>query len=685
MSLRNLLGLGRRLLRKKADESLPERVETTTLSGLPEFPAQTKLPAIAKSKELVTKDPQIQGPLLVNPMDNLRNTITGSPKAPSQRSIFGSVAHDRIAMKGDGLYTADEWANWLTDRGKRNFKLFGKDFEEGFVAGKRFKYDQRVAKGSHLFNKEVTVPVEELYDSNIAVFNRAGDLTGGILFAAKEAGIKLPGRILADMVKLNPANRIKISEFGVPQAIQTKADNVLQGQLYKLKSIERSLEKNIPVDPTAARADQVAEVVSNQAFVKAYKKDLKLLRNEIRSLRRSILDGNKSAAEDGADNVTRLLAKLKGSATSQQKMALNQMQGEIDDLISSTRTVKSPKYATQDGYTLPGGQNYREAVLSLDERIPGNTMGGRYTNPHYSQKEYSNPIAHIRWDTRKTSDGKKAFLIHEIQSDTNQGIDRFIREKGAEKFSNTLRSNPYQSDIILNYLSQSRKKLSDEILSGKLRPSEMEAKALSVRKIDDTIKDLARKSDASYGTAGSVYDSTTKVDYFPLLDRSSQAKASISYLTNLAAKEGVDYVAVAPQTMLTRGIDKDKVQAYVQFYGYANGSKSPISKSPAVIPDLFKKLAKEYDTKAGKIKISLSDPSKPYKNLRKKDINIPGDKTYKIVEHSDTSSSAKSGFELVPDNDLRLYEDVFSVKVSPNMLSPQKLYKKEGGFIEKYN
>ena len=144
MSLRSLLGLGRRLVRKKTEQVTPEPIETTTLGGLPEITldqlkkTKPNVPTVAEqSRALVSKDPKIQAPFLVRPMNNLRNTVTGSGDNLSQSRIFGSATYDRIAMKGDGSFTADEWADWLTDRGKRKFKLFGKDFEDGFVTGKR--------------------------------------------------------------------------------------------------------------------------------------------------------------------------------------------------------------------------------------------------------------------------------------------------------------------------------------------------------------------------------------------------------------------------------------------------------------------------------------------------------------------------------------------------------------------
>ena len=697
MSLRSLLGLGRRLVRKKTEQVTPEPIETTTLGGLPEITldqlkkTKPNVPTVAEqSRALVSKDPKIQAPFLVRPMNNLRNTVTGSGDNLSQSRIFGSATYDRIAMKGDGSFTADEWADWLTDRGKRKFKLFGKDFEDGFVTGKKFKYDTGKSKATpHLMNKEMTVPIEELFDSNIAQFDRAGELTGGILYAAKEAGVKLPGRVLADMALDNPVNRIKIRELGLSQNIINKAENVTRTQISRLADMERSLERAVNVNPAASRTEKLQALADEGIFVGDMKDTLKNLRGYMRSLNSAVKDGNRYAAEEVSDEIADAFSKLKKSANPQQKIAINQMQGEIDDLVSALKNTQPAKYASQDNYTFPGGQNYREAVLVLDEAIPRNSTAGRRTNPHYETKEYSNPIAHVRWDTRTTSDGKKAFLIHEIQSDTNQGISKYLRDQKQEPFNTPLRSNPYQNEKITDYLFQARKKLSDEVLSGKLRPGEMELNAKKIKDIDEVVRRALKTPNAKYDSYGKVetyYGPVTGVDYFPLLDRASQAKAALSYITNLAAKEGVDYVAIAPVNLIKRASDKEKVRAYQEAYGYFRGNKTPGAKSPAVIPSLMKKIAKDFDTKAGPIKISRSDPSKPYKRINKRTLDIGDGNKYKVDEHMDASNLKDESFDaFIPDNDLRLYTDVFSVKVSPNMINPQKLYKKEGGFISKYN
>ena len=695
MSLRNLLGLGRKLIKKKADDTVPEAIETTTIGGLPDLAKlktpTSNIPSVAsQSKALVAKEPQIQAPLMLRPMDNMRPTAVSLGDDLKLNKIFGSSTYDRIAMKGDGSFTADQWADWLTDRGKRRFKIFGKDFEDGFITGRKFKYDTGKAKATpHLLNKEMTVPIEELFDANIAQFNKAGDLTGGILFAAKEAGVKIPGRVLSDMVQASPVNRLKIRELGIPQTVINKAENTVNTQIARLADMERSLQRTVNVNPAATRVEKIEELRAQGLEVGEMKTTLKTLREEMRVLNSAVRDGNASAVEDTSAEIAVLFNKIKKGLGNDKKIAINKMQGEIDDIVASTRNITPPKFQNQSGYTYPGGQNYREAVIVLDESIPKNIRGGRRENPHYKGKEYDNPLAHIRWDTRTTSDGKKAFLMHEIQSDTNQGISKFLRDQKAEPFNTSLRQNPYQNDKILKFLFDSRKKLSDEVLSGKLSATRMELNAKKIKDLDEVIKQTVKSPNASYNQYGKVetYSGTpTGVDYIPLLDRASQAKASLAYLTNLAAKEGVDYVAITPVNLIPRGItDKKYTKAYQEAYGYFRGNKTPGSKSPAVIPSLMKKIGKDFDTKAGTIKISKSDPTKPYKRVESEELDIYDGNQYKVEKHTSASNNPTSGSTLIPDNDLRLYTDVFSVKVSPDMVNPQKIYKKEGGFISKYN
>ena len=98
---------------------------------------------------------------------------------------------------------------------------------------------------------------------------------------------------------------------------------------------------------------------------------------------------------------------------------------------------QSPKFGQ---YTLPGGENYREILLTMPSRRPSIKNMSRaeynaaidaadkagiqdYRSSHWDEP---NILAHIRVNDRVDADGKKMLLIEEVQSDWHQAG----REKG---------------------------------------------------------------------------------------------------------------------------------------------------------------------------------------------------------------------------------------------------------------
>ena len=150
---------------------------------------------------------------------------------------------------------------------------------------------------------------------------------------------------------------------------------------------------------------------------------------------------------------------------------------------------------------------------------------------------------------------------------------------------------------------------------------------------------------------------------------------------NKAAKENIDYVAVMPFNKLH--FRQGYKAGNERFYGYATG-KGIDKKGQAIMPQLMKKAAKFNDSKAGTIKLSLSDPKKPYKEVMKDNFTYPEAKGGKKVvsEYHETASNAPmKGYKLIQENDPRLYFDAFAVEVKPSMAYTQKLYKSEGGLV----
>ena len=132
-----------------------------------------------------------------------------------------------------------------------------------------------------------------------------------------------------------------------------------------------------------------------------------------------------------------------------------------------------------------------------------------------------------------------------------------------------------------------------------------------VNAISASMKDINTKLKRLTTQKKCVTEDSKKIT-FPMVEADSYGDHAIKYLMQKAARENVDYVAVAPF---------DKVsfrQGYKagneRFYGYANG-KGIGKKGKAVIPDVMGKNARFYGSKAGPTKISLSDPTKPYKSV----------------------------------------------------------------------
>ena len=620
MALKDLFKRGISALLKKqkkdvVDPSTVQRVQNQPQQVLPQESKGTALQTVRKDLAIQEyPTPPRTGALQM-----------GSPS--NQNLMFGSALYDRIAQKGPGTFTADEWMKFLTDKRDRNIKIFGQNYKETVLNPVKFNYDNT---SGYLAGKQTTVPLEELFDSNIAAFSPTGELTGGVLHAAKLAGVKVPGKVLTDLVRLNPVNRLQATEF----------------------------------------SNSLTEPVKKRLYQK-FKNTFDKINNQVNDPELSqVLNRYTDALERGIPakpNIPMLMGRYP-----QFKKELQQLDFEFDDLERVRKNMKPPRYENESNYTFEGGQNYRETVISLPEEIPGNKPTKYFG--HYKDKGLENPIMHIRYDTRFRPNGDKILMIHEIQSDTQQSIAKALRKNKISGFDASVRMNPYQKDTEIAFLLQARKKLGDKILSGNMGRLDSDQAARGIKSID---KVLRYKGGKGASGIGSEYGTTT-ANFYPLLDRSSYNNYAIKYLLNKAAKEKFDYVAVIPANYMSRGSGK---LGSIENYGFAGGGKSPKGKSLAVIPAEMKKQAQLFDTTAGKIKFSLSDPNKPYKDIAFRDVEIGGN-TYKIKYHKDAQEIQQPDTRFIGKFDLNLYGEAYGVKVSPLMLQTQKLYKKEGGLVQ---
>jgi hypothetical protein len=624
MSLKALLRAGKELLKAKKPSATP------TTGQQQNQITYTPKPSQAQAKELVTQE-------LKNPPVVLKKTKPlqmGDDMAPA----FGSSTYDWAMRMGRSKYTADEWLDHLTSTRKVNFKIFGKPATKTVREQKRFKYDSGPFAG-----KEVNVSKEELFDSNLAVFNEAGDLTGGLLYAAKKFGLKLDANEVGAMIKLNPINRLRPIELGANKGAQEAFDVATKNA----RNIVRNLQDKYKGDTTTK------ESLDDLQYYLSYP-DGAISKSQLRNINDALKRANENVKIEDVKGINKVVGEVNSKAVP--------LQG------------KGTKYGGESNYTLQGGKDYRETIFTLPEDIPTNASlrnrGGHFTD----EIGDVNNIYHIRYDTRFTPDGKKVFMINEIQSDVNQSIAKSMTK--TQQLSGEKRLNPFNADIELNLLVGQRGKMLKDLDDAVARNEfgRVNAISASMKDINTKLKRLT--------TQRNTYGDNNK-DYFPMVESDSYGDHAIKYLMQKAARENVDYVAVAPF---------DKVsfrQGYKagneRFYGYSNG-KGIGKKGKAVIPDVMSKNARFYGSKAGPTKISLSDPTKPYKKVSTDNFKYPSDhplkgKEIKSTYHSNSGSNPEKGTKNIPEGDPRLYFDAYAIKVVPLMRNTQKTYKSKGGLV----
>jgi hypothetical protein len=416
MSLKNILtGLGRRILGGKKESATPATGQQQRQITYEPKPSQ------AQGQELAVRE--IRNPPVV--LKKTKPLQMGDDVAPA----FGSSTYDWAMRIGRSKYTADEWLNHLTSTRKVNFKVFGKPATKTVREPKRFKYDSGPFAG-----KEVNVSREELFDSNLAVFNDAGDLTGGLLYAAKKFGLKLDANEVGAMLKLNPINRLQAVELGAPKSAVEKLTKTIEGNENLLTAMGVKYERQ------------------GKEMIKQRIDDLKYYLRGVKS-------------DQGKESVDAFLREAKGlrdgtNITTMERNSLNKMIGDVTKDAAPLKMSKT-RYQNETNYTLQGGKDYRETIFTLPEDIPTNYMK-RNTGGHFQEQIGDvNNIYHIRYDTRFTPDGKKVFMINEIQSDVNQSVAKALTKN--QQLSGEFRNNPFNADVEMNLLIGQRGQLLDDL------------------------------------------------------------------------------------------------------------------------------------------------------------------------------------------------------------------------------
>lgn len=635
-------------------------------------------------------------------LETIDKARTDSIKAPltmgEGERRFGSALYDYIAQyPAKKPLPADEWIKIFSDFNRlSNFK----------------------STNPQLGKVRMSITKEELFDTNIANFDKAGNLIGGFLKTAKDQGLQISKTDLMEMVTKSPAANLKIRRFKWQGNLDQEA-NTLE------RDVDGLIVKNIKT------LEDQRTTLGNAPAANLYGSLITQLRDARVGLYRSnssiseVLKGYEAGSKDGVGKLFKdNIDQLKQIKLAAERANVN-LDLPIDELVSRNSAISrkignqltqdlTPRYGGHKDYRVGSAEEYIEDVAYYPKDMPfgQNVRVGSDYSRHYSKvagEEFNNQLYHVRYGKRSLegNPNSKVYAIDEIQSDVQQAA--FQNDPGRVKTKNPF--NTEQEFAAANFTLQKLKDKMDNIAKKGVQMSEKERFEFykTAQEFDELRKKTLNLSTLSkVGKRGS-----DEVPFMPFFDRSSWGDHALKNVLKSAAENNVEWVAVNPVERL-HALKRDPKVGDFEFYGTATG-KSGIqgfkiskdgkqvqtnTKATAVIPERMKKLAEQYNSEAKVIRISKSDPEKPYKVLS--DWNLSNSskvnrlKLTDAVEHIGafkTEEEAMAFFNnygsgniknvvKMEANDPRNYYEAFAIKVTPEMKgTPFKLYKKEGGLV----
>ena len=591
---------------------------------------------------------------------------------------------------------------------------------------------------------------DELADTNIALFDKDQNLTGGYLKIAMDNDIPVGAKTLLEMVARSPANNTGSVRLGYNQKVLREAsedffntfeDNMgrLRTQLVNRITSEKSYG-NLDHEAKLTEVRRLIDEVSDQYFTNktnfqmrnyghsaAVNKDSDaLFGNFARTLNKQFENTDAASGVNAAETLEN------AGIPYEEFMMPIFTKGKIfnDMMLSQANKLSSEKrlrYGDQDSYRLFGAEDYHEDVVYLKDiegGKKGNIFGEGFKMPrasHFSEVA-ENQLYHLRYGTRavKGAPGEKAYVLDEMQADIQQRMRDKVRNKGNFASDRDVRLNPTNMNYFLPLFKDKRidkynqinEFLRNEIMTQGRLSAEANKKYNNLIKEFDEISKAQKDQGLSAATRKELIDRYNRAegDFQPLLDvEKGYGAHGMKYLAKTAAKNDIDYIAINPVEMVAIGKRGGDVKKFTpRFYGNAKGTAGfrgySVQGEPtnpnqtAILPNILKRLAKEYNTEAKVIQVAKSDPTKPYKIVRTKAPKTYGEESfpYTSTEHF-SAFSTKREAELALENynlevdgkvvymdplDPDLYYPAFGLKITPDMnTKPFKLYKKTGGLV----
>jgi hypothetical protein len=599
---------------------------------------------------IVQRQPQIEP--LINDRADAFKAVRGVPldEQPPQL-LFGSSLYDQVKLFPKDKAKADDWLNMFKQ--KQNVK-----YSDG---------------------RSASVDAEELFDANIAAFDKSGNLTGGLLKAAKDLNIEVDKRLLLKQVQLNPFNQLALTKYKMPKGIDENQSNIV-GAVVKARDYLSN--KYTTTDNATMR--NMTNMIYNE------------LDDSVKSLSElSLRGGGEMLARNNIKtDVIRIKRALKDvlkvTSDPQDQQMLNDtlriVNGSTEKMLTAlSGKIKAPTHAGSSEYgtyRLPGETNPGELVWHFPKTIKRNLINDR---SHWDDARQ--PVVHALYGTRYTPKGEKVISINEVQADVNQAVLKDLAE-------GKVRMNPFGKETERELLSGGLQPLRDKVNS--ILKKGIYATDDELYQMNKAMQTLRGQRIAIKGQEALPREATT--DYMPFLNTKNYNDLALKTVIKEAADDGAQWVSVIPVNAMSRG--NGIVPGNELAYGYANGAGVG-GQGKGVLPELMKKLANQYKTEAKTIQVTLSDPDKPYKLVKEIEVAKYGakggerigtetvkhhvrafrteDEAFRYLKRNEGPSGA---VEFIAKDDPMLYMNMYALRITPDMLNkPMKLYKHEGGLI----
>lgn len=714
---------------KIADEILKKKIPELPVSRTTELPNDKVAEILDVVPTKVQRAAEVapsQYQQYIDQFKQLRDVSKTKPlTVGGKKERFGSALYDYLAQHpANKPLPADQWI--------KEFSNFNR------LSSYEIPIQGAKIRGS--------ITKEELFDTNIAQFDKEGKVVGGFLRLAKENNLPVSKLDLMQMVEKSPAVNTVIRRFKYqnPDKIKADVNEYIGTELRLYDDVSKKLDQyyaGLPAKEQANTRNLIMNVQREIMNTKAQSQGVKArienaLENGL-SPERLTKDHFTSINESGRSVIG--IGRIRDLIKRELNIDPNTIIGpdNLTPLANKGRAIArniqtqlnqglTPRYGEQYSYRIRGAEDYYEDVayikkIPFDKDIKPGVMNAGKHFEEVAGEPFLNQIYHNRYGLRSLegNPNKKVFAIDEIQSDIQAMV--FPRDPTRSKVVNPFNSEQEfnQANVALNNLKDKMKAIASKGAAINERDK------FEFKRLASDFEELRKKTMNASNVAKikERYGRDGDIPYLPFFDRSSYGDHALKQALKTAAENNVEWVVVNPVERLhaLRNLNPNSSKPFYgklgdwEFYGDSTGKagrlgvaaksdraeeiKNTNPKQFAIIPDRMRDLARQYNTEAKTINVSLSDPEKPFKVIEKlnlddksaKALGVPKQLRYQHIAAFKSKDEAVywkemtgSGGEIVEmkANDPNLYYPAFGIKVTETMKgTPFKLYKKEGGLV----